>query len=182
MTQQDMHILLPEVMRTYSKSEVKSKKAYSDAVKEEVAKGYKFKDKPGYNPNPTDAASVLSENSHTTTGAASNRSVTTADIQSKLPTFREELNSLKEQLLEASPDDETFQHPLMSSTNIEELSLQSSASAQLAALYKDTTECIRLLKARLGALGRNGDPPPSSGRTGPSPSAEEGSRGPVQGE
>lgn len=182
MAQQDMHILLPEVMRTYSKSEVKSKKAYSDAAKEEVAKGYKFKDKPGYNPNPTDAASVLSENSHTTTGAASNRSVTTADIQSKLPTFREELNSLKEQLLEASPDDETFQHPLMSSTNIEELSLQSSASAQLAALYKDTTECIRLLKARLGALGRNGDPPPSSGRTGPSPSAEEGSRGPVQGE
>jgi hypothetical protein len=137
MAQRDMHIILPEVMCSYSKSGVKSKKSYSDAAKEEVAKGYKFKNKPGYNPNPTDTASVLSENSHSTTGAASNRSVTTADIQSKLPTFREELNVLKEQLLEASPDDEMFQHPLMFSTNIEELSLQSSASAQLAALYKD---------------------------------------------
>jgi hypothetical protein len=181
MALRDMHILLPEVMRSYSKSTTKPKKSFSDAAKEEVAKGFKFKNKPGYNPNPTDAASVLSDNTHSTTGAASNRSVTTTDIQSRLPTFREELNALKEQLLEASPDDEMFDHPLMSSTDVEELSLHSSASAQLAALYKDTTECIRLLKARLGALRRNGSPPPSSGSTGPSPSAEEVSRGPVQG-
>jgi hypothetical protein len=57
MAQRDTHILLPEVMRSYSKSEVKSKKSYSDAAKEEVAKGYKFKNKPGYNPNPMDTAS-----------------------------------------------------------------------------------------------------------------------------
>jgi hypothetical protein len=181
MALREMHILLPEVMRSYSKSTTKPKKSFSDAAKEEVAKGLKFKNKPGYNPNPTDAASVLSDNTHSTTGAASNRSVTTTDIQSRLPTVREELNALKEQLLEASPDDEMFDHPLMSSTDVEELSLHSSASAQLAALYKDTTECIRLLKARLGALRRNGSPPPSSGSTGPSPSAEEVSRGPVQG-
>jgi hypothetical protein len=56
----DMHILLPEVLRSYSKSTTNSKKTFSDTAKEEVAKGYKFKNKPGYNPNPTDAASVFS--------------------------------------------------------------------------------------------------------------------------
>ena len=95
MALREMHILLPEVMRSYSKSTTKPKKSFSDAAKEEVAKGFKFKNKPGYNPNPTDAASVLSDNTHSTTGAASNRSVTTTDIQSRLPTFREELNALK---------------------------------------------------------------------------------------
>jgi hypothetical protein len=61
-------------------------------------------------------------------------------------------------LREVSCDDELFDHPLMSSTNVDELSLGSSASAQLNALYKDTLECIRLLKVRLGELGQIGSP------------------------
>jgi hypothetical protein len=184
MAQREMHFLLPEVMETYGdKQSAKKhkKKNFSDAAKEEVARGYRFKNKPGFNPNPTDAASAYSE-SNSTTGAASNRSVTTNDIQAKLPGFREELNGLIENLREVSCHDELFDHPLMSSTNVDELSLGSSASAQLNALYKDTLECIRLLKVRIGELGQNGSPPPSSGSTGPSPSAEEDSRGPVQGE
>jgi hypothetical protein len=47
----------------------------------------------------------------------------------------------------------------MSSTNVDELSLGSSASTQLNLLYKDTLECIRLLRVRLGDLRQNGSPP-----------------------
>eukprot|EP00956_Cyclotella_meneghiniana_P014139 scaffold21040_cov41-Cyclotella_meneghiniana.AAC.4 len=41
-----------------------------DAAKEEVAKGLRFNDKPGYNPTSADAASVLTDKSQSTTGAA----------------------------------------------------------------------------------------------------------------
>jgi hypothetical protein len=83
--------------------------------------------------------------------------------------------------MEVSPDDEFFNHPLMSATTVDDLSVNSSASAQLAAFYKDTQQCIFLLKARFCELGEDGFPPPTSGSTAPSPSAEEGSRGAVQG-
>jgi hypothetical protein len=181
MAKQNMHTLLPEVRLTFSKQAQAEKKKFSDAAKEAVAQGLRFKDKPGYNPTSTDAASVLTNKSHSTTGAASNRSVTTADIQGKLPELRSELNQLRQRLLEASPDDEFFNHQLMRATNVDDLSVNSSASAQLAAFYKDTQQCIFLLKARLCELGEDGNPPPASGSTGPSPSPEEGSRGAVQG-
>lgn len=181
MAQRNMTILLPEVMASYNKQS-SSKKNFSDAAKEEVAKGLRFKDKPGYNPTPADAASVLTSNSQATSGAASNRSVTTNDIQCQLPELRNSLNQLRQQLLECSPDDELFDHPLMASSSVDDLSEHSSASAQLNAFYKDTQQCILLLKTRLGELGQDGFPPPASGRTDPSPSNEEGSRGSVQGE
>jgi hypothetical protein len=104
MAKQGMHFLLPEIMASYSKKP-SAKKTYSDEAKEAVAKGLRFKDKPGFNPTPTDAASALSATSRTTSGAASNRSVTTADIQGKLPDLRHELNQLRARLLEVSPDD-----------------------------------------------------------------------------
>jgi hypothetical protein len=181
MSARNLHFLLPEVMSAYSKQGQATKKQFSDAAKEAVAKGLRFKNKGGFNPTPADAASVLSNNSHTTNGAASNRSVTTQDIHCRLPELRSELNRLRQRLLEVSCDDVLFDHPLMSSTSVDELSLNSSASAQLAAFYKDTEQCILLLKTRLGELGEDGSPPPASGSTGPSPSAEEGSRGTVQG-
>jgi hypothetical protein len=180
MAARNMQFLLPEVMSTYSK-QPQSKKQFSDAAKEAVAKGLRFKNKAGFNPTPADTASVLSNNSHTTTGAASNRSVTTQDIQCRLPELRSELNRLRQRLLEVSCDDKLFGHPLMTSTSVDELSLNSSASAQLAAFYKDTEQCILLLKVRLGELGVDGSPLPASGSTGPSPSSDEGSRGAVQG-
>jgi hypothetical protein len=61
--------------------------------------------------------------------------------------------------LEVLCDDVLFDHPLMTSTSVDELSLNSSASAQLAAFYKDTQQCILLLKTRLGELGEDGAPP-----------------------
>jgi hypothetical protein len=89
MAQREMHFLLPEVMEAYGNKQSATKlkkKNFSDAAKEEVARGYRFKNKPGYNPNPTDAASAYSD-SNSTTGDASYRSVTTADIQANLPGF-----------------------------------------------------------------------------------------------
>lgn len=181
MAKQEMTLLLPEIMLTYSKQAKSEKKTFSDAAKEAVAQGLRFKDKPGFNPTPTDAASVLSNKSHSTSGAASNRSVTTEHIQGQFPELRSELNQLRQRLMEVSPEDEFFNHPLMSATTVDDLSVNSSASAQLAALYKDTQQCIFLLKARFCELGVDGSPPPASGSTAPSPSAEEGSRGAVQG-
>eukprot|EP00956_Cyclotella_meneghiniana_P034029 scaffold101125_cov66-Cyclotella_meneghiniana.AAC.1 len=160
MAQCDMYFLLPEVMEAYGNKQSATKlkkKHFSDAAKEEVARGYRFKNKPGFNPTQTGSASAYSD-SNTTTGDASYRSVTTADIQGKLPGCREELNGLIENLREVSCKDELFDHPLMSSTNVDELSLGSSASAQLNSLYKDTLECIRLLKVCLGELGQTGLP------------------------
>jgi hypothetical protein len=151
MAARNMHFLLPEVLSAYSKSD-QAGKTFSDAAKAEVADGFRFKNKPGFHPKEGDAASCLSENSHTTNGAASNRSVTTHDIA----------------------------HELVSSTDIDQLSFTSNASAILETLFRDTQECIRLFKVRLGELQQDASPPATSGSTGPSPSTE-GSRGAVQG-
>eukprot|EP00956_Cyclotella_meneghiniana_P007755 scaffold10339_cov41-Cyclotella_meneghiniana.AAC.11 len=159
------------------------KRTFSDAAKDEVAKGLRFKDKPGYNPTSADAASVLTNKSQSTTGAASNRSVTTHDIQCQLPELRNDLNQLRQRLLELSPNDDLFDHPLMASSTVDDLSEHSSAStAQLNAFYKDTQQCILLLKTRIGELSQDGRPPPESGSAAPSPSGEEESRVAAQGE
>ena len=181
MAQRNMTVLLPEVMKCYSK-QAAAKKTFSDAAKEEVAKGLRFKDKPGYNPTSADAASVLTDRSQATDGAASNRSVTTHDIQCQLPELRNELNQLRQRLLELSPDDNIFDHPLMAASTVDDLSEHSSASAQLNAFYKDTQQCILLLKTRIGELSQDGRPPPESGSAAPSPSTEEESRVAAQGE
>jgi hypothetical protein len=133
-----MMILLPDVMATYSKKAKSNKQKFSDAAKEEVAKGLHFKEKPGYNPTATDAASVLSKKSTATLGVAFNHSVTTSDIQCQLPELQNELNRLRQMLLEISPDDALFEHQLMADTTVDDLSEQSSASAQLVVFYKDT--------------------------------------------
>jgi hypothetical protein len=181
MAKRNMTILLPDLMKSYSRNAT-AKKTYSDAAKEEVAKGLRFKDKPGYNPTAADAASVLTDKSQSTTGAASNRSVTTHDIQCQLPELRNELNQLRQKLLECSPDDTLFDHPLMAASTVDDLSEHSSASAQLNAFYKDTQQCILLLKTRISELNQDGRPPPESGSAAPSPSDEEESRVAAQGE
>ena len=62
------------------------------------------------------------------------------------------------------------------------MSLSDDASdAVMAVIFKDTKECIKLLKVRIGELGEHGCPPPSSGSAGPSPSVE-GGRAAAQGE
>jgi hypothetical protein len=54
MAQQNIHMLLPEVMLSFSKQARADKKKFSDAAKEAViVQGLRFKDKPGYNPTPT---------------------------------------------------------------------------------------------------------------------------------
>jgi hypothetical protein len=182
MAQRDMHFLLPEVLASFTRPN-SGDKAFSDDAKQEVAKAFHFKNKPGYNPTPADAASCLSENSHSTTGAFSNRSVTTHDIQVRMPELRTELHQLQEQLRELSPDDELFSHDLMTSTDVDALSFgshNSNASTIMNQLFKDTQECIRLIKVRVGELQRNADPPARTGSTGPSASSE-ASRGAVQG-
>eukprot|EP00956_Cyclotella_meneghiniana_P024060 scaffold47974_cov32-Cyclotella_meneghiniana.AAC.1 len=127
MAARNMTVLLPDLMKCYSKQD-STKRTFSDATKEEVAKGLRFKDKPGYNPTSADAASVLTDRSQATSGAASNRSVTTHDIQCQLPELRTELNRLRQKLLELSPDDNLFDHPLMASSTVDDLSEHSSAS------------------------------------------------------
>eukprot|EP00956_Cyclotella_meneghiniana_P035674 scaffold116951_cov42-Cyclotella_meneghiniana.AAC.2 len=181
MAQRNMTVLPPEVMKCYSK-QAAAKKTFSDAAKEEVAKGLRFKDKPGYNPTSADAASVLTDRSQATDGAASNRSVTTHDIQCQLPELRNKLNQLRQRLLELSPDNNIFDHPLMAASTVDDLSEHSSASAQLNTFYKDTQQCILLLKTRIGKLSQDGRPPPESGSAAPSPSTEEESRVAAQGE
>ena len=180
MAQRDMHFLLPEVLASFSKLG-SGDKVFSDEAKQSVAKAFHFKNKPGFNPTPADAASCLSDNSHSSTGAQSNRSVTTQDIQVQMPELRTELHQLKEQLRSISPDDDLLDNDLMATTDVDQLSFGSNASAILAQLFKDTQDCIRLIKVRLGDLQREAVPPAISGSTGPSASGE-ASRGAVQGE
>jgi hypothetical protein len=158
MAQRNMQFLLPEVMSAYSKSDPTSK-TFSDAAKSEVADGFRFKNRPGFNPKEGDAASCLSENSHTTNGAASNRSVTTQDVQCKMPELRIELHQLQDQLRELSPTDDLFEHDLVASTDIDQLSFSSNASAIIETLFKDTQECIRLFKVRISELQQDAPPP-----------------------
>jgi hypothetical protein len=70
MAQRDMHFLLPEVIASFGNSGAKDK-VFSDGAKREVANAFNFKNKPGYNPTPADAASCLSDNSQSTSGALS---------------------------------------------------------------------------------------------------------------
>lgn len=142
---------------------------FSDEAKERVAALHNLRRRPGYNPTPAGDASAISNTSHTTNGAASNRSVTSENIQCHMPELRLELSSLKQELLERSPEDPLFNEPVMIDSNVDNLSLSSSASSELKALYKDTKACILLLKLRLAEL-RHGVPPPSSGSAGQPPS------------
>ena len=180
MAERGMTFLLPDVLKAHS-GKKEAKKEFSDEAKQKVAEAMGFKNKPGFNPTPADAASQLSDNTHSTNGNASNRSVTTTDIQCRMPELRLELNKLRHTLLETSSDDPLLQHELLKATDVENLSLSSSASAALAALYKDTKECIRLLKVRLGELGQTGIPPPASGSADPPTTSDVGGCGAAQG-
>jgi hypothetical protein len=179
MEAQNMTFLLPEVMAKYKKST--QDKKFSDEAKEAVAREFRFKNKGGYNPKEGDAASCLSEHTQSTSGAQSNRSVTTNDVQCKLPELRIELHQLRDELRELSPQDEFFDNDILKSVEIDDLSLGSSESAILAQLFKDTKQCILLLKTRIASLKSEAPPPATNGSTGPSPSTREGSRGSVQG-
>ena len=110
------------------------------------------RDRPGYNVTTGDNGSVLTDSSHVTDGAASNRSVTTADIQGRLPDMRMELNALKDELAELSPSDPLFNDPLIEATNIESLSVNSSESAALEAIFRDTKKAATALRVRIAQL------------------------------
>jgi hypothetical protein len=96
-----------------------------------------------------------------------------------MPELRLDLNRLKSVFHNLSPEDPLFADPVMKSTDFDELSFNSSASAALAAFYKDTKKCITLLKIRICEL-EHGRPLPSNGSAEPSPSAE-GGRASAQG-
>jgi hypothetical protein len=62
-----------------------------------------------------------------------------------------------------------FDETVMKESSLDNLSLSSSASAELKALYKDTKACILLLKLRLAEL-KHGSSLPLSGSAGQPPS------------
>jgi hypothetical protein len=95
---------------------------FSDEARERVAALHNLCNRPGYNPTPAGDASAISNTSHQTNGAASNRSVVTENIQCHMPELCLELSALKQELLERSPDDPLFDEPLMSESNVENLS------------------------------------------------------------
>jgi hypothetical protein len=172
-----MDILLPDIVRQAENAKKdrdrKSRPGFSDAAMERVEASFRLRNKPGLNVTAAGDASVLTDSSHQTDGAASNRSVVTADIQMRMPELRLELNRLKSVLHNLSPEDSLFQDQIMKSTDFDDLSLNSSASAALAAFYKDTKKCITLLKIRICEL-EHGPPPPASGSAEPAPSDEGG--------
>jgi hypothetical protein len=99
MTSRGMDFLLPKIMQA-SKDNTASggpctgrKKKFSDEAMKQVAESYNLKDKPGLNVTPADQASHYSDTSACSNGNASNRSVTTNDIQAQMPELRLQLNS-----------------------------------------------------------------------------------------
>ncbi len=150
----------------------KNGKVFSDAAMKRVAESMNFKEKAGFNPTAPDAASNLSTNSHFTDGAETNRSVTSADIQCKLPELRIELQRLREHLAELSPDDQVLKESDQQDEFMDDNSLNSSASAALAALFKDTISSIKQLKARISEIEHGSPPPPASGSAVSTPSKE----------
>jgi hypothetical protein len=101
---------------------------------------HNLRHRPGFNPTPAGDASAISDTPRQTTGAASNRSVVTSDIQCSMPNLRLELTELKNELLELSPQDPLFDEPVMKESSFDNLSLSSSASTELKALFKDTAK------------------------------------------
>lgn len=164
---------LSELMAASRAASSQSTPQFSDEARERVAALHNLRRRPGYNPTAAGDASAFSNTSHTSNGAASNRSVTTENIQCNMPELRLELSSLKQELLERSPDDPLFREPVMLESNVDNLSLSSSASSELKALYKDTKACNLLLKLCLAEL-KHGVPPPSSGSAGQPPSNDGG--------
>ena len=90
-----------------------------------------------------------------------------------MPNLRLELTALKNELLELSPSDPLFDEPVMQEASLDNLSLSSSASAELKALFKDTKACILLLKLRLAEL-KHAPHPPARGSAGQPPSNDGG--------
>ena len=168
MEQQEMTFDLNELMRA-----TRAADTYSDRARDRVAAMHNLRNRPGFNPTPAGDALAISDTSRQTTGAASNRSVVTSDIQCSMPNLRLDLSALKNELLELSPEDHLFDEPVMKESSLDNLSLSSSASAELNALYKDTKACILLLKLRIAEL-KHGSPPPLSGSAGQPPSNEGG--------
>jgi hypothetical protein len=164
---------LSELMAASRVASARDTPQFSDEARERVAALHNLRNRPGYNPTPAGDASAISNTSHATNGAASNCSITTENVQCHMPELRLELSSLKQELLECSPEDPLFDEPVMVDSNVDNLSLSSSASSELKALYKDTKACILLLKLRLAEL-KHGVPPPSSGSAGQPPSNEGG--------
>ena len=150
MTDLKIEGILPELLQQAEAN--KKKKMFSDAAMECVAQSQNLKDKPGFTTHAPDEASAFSDATKSSAGNASNRSVVTADIQVRLPELRMTLNELKFRLQELDPDDLLFKLPIMSDSAFEELSINSSASAVLASFFKDTNQCITMLKARLAEL------------------------------
>ena len=94
-----------------------------------------------------------------------------------MPKLHLELNCLHDALQEVSHDDPLFLCATLKASVVgNDLSLSSSASAALHAMFKDTKESIKLLKICLSKLGC-GVPPPASGSAGPSSSTSEGCPG-----
>jgi hypothetical protein len=173
-----MDILLSEIVKQAENAKKdrdrKSRPGFSDAAMERVEASFCLRNRPGLNVTAAGDASVLTDSSHHTDGAASNRSVVTDDIQMRMPKLRLELNRLKSLLHNLSPEDSLFQDKIMKSTDFEDLSLNSSASAALAAFYKDTNRNASLCSRFASANLSRPPSPPASGSAEPAPSDEGG--------
>jgi hypothetical protein len=175
MEKKQLAVLLPEIMTMADRGRSNRDGAAGnlgtktpDAAKERVAAVFNFRNKRGYNPTPADQASVMTDNSHSTNGAASNRSVTTDNIQCQLPELRLRLNHLRERLRLLSPDDSLFAENVMMDSTFEDISLSSNASLVLNAIYKDTKTSIRMLLVRISEL-EHGSPRRRVEAPGPPP-------------
>ena len=175
MEDKGMGELLPEIlgMAQVEQDRKARNKAKVDETKQKVADAYRLRKKEGFDPDPADAASRLTEASRQTNGQASNRSVTTENIQSDMPNLRLELSELKSKLEAVSPTDSLLEHPAAADDAVDNLSAGSNFSVTLKAFYKDTKDCINKIKFRISELSL-GCPPPSSGSSGPPPSGEGG--------
>ncbi len=127
---------------------------------EEGQEGNELQNKEGYNPgNPGIASNVTDGKS--TTGQDIYCSITTNDIQCKMPELRNEMHLLQDQLMEISSMDALLTIPLQSGDAMDDLLINSSTSAALVAILKDMKDCIKRHKAHISEL-EHGDPLPSS--------------------
>ena len=130
-----------------------AKKKFSSDAMLRVAEAMRFKDKEGLDlADFNSAASALTDGSHETNGQDTNRSVNTTMIQRNLPTIRGDFNRLMIRLRELSPDDALLSESTFLDDPMETMSLNSSASEELAKMYKTTKTNVSKLRSRLAEI------------------------------
>ncbi len=138
------------------KKGVKGKK-FDNAAMERVAEAMRFNDGEGCDlTNVGSGATRFSNTDAQTTGAESNRSTTTKDVQRDLQQFRQDFNRLKLRLRELSPEDPLFLETFFSDDPLDDMSLTSAASTDLKKLLKLTKSSLLRLRSRIAKIEQGG--------------------------